>query len=79
MACKVKRIEAILATFNGEYYIKQQLESLLCQTRSTNRIIITDACSTDTIVDICNLLLSKGNIEYDILRPKKTIVCRKLC
>lgn len=40
-------IDIILATYNGEKYLRAQLESLLSQTRTDIRIHICDDCSND--------------------------------
>lgn len=40
-------IDILLATFNGAKYLRQQLDSLLCQTDSSWRLIVRDDCSTD--------------------------------
>ncbi len=44
-------VTILMATYNGERYLEQQLESLLKQTVDV-RIVITDDCSTDTTYDI---------------------------
>jgi glycosyltransferase involved in cell wall biosynthesis len=40
-------ISVCMATFNGEKYIKQQLDSILCQLSSDDEVIISDDGSTD--------------------------------
>lgn len=37
----------LLATFNGEKYIKEQLDSIRCQTKLPDEVIICDDCSND--------------------------------
>lgn len=37
----------LMATFNGEKYIKEQLDSIRCQTKSPDEVIICDDCSID--------------------------------
>ena len=44
---KAFKISLALATYNGERYIKEQLESLINQTRLIDEFIISDDCSTD--------------------------------
>ena len=41
------KVDILLATYNGEKYIKEQVESILNQTYENIRIIISDDCSTD--------------------------------
>lgn len=45
-------VDILLATYNGEKYIKQQLDSILNQTYSNIRILINDDASTDGTIDI---------------------------
>lgn len=47
-----EQIDVLLATYNGEKYIKEQIESILNQTYRNIRIIISDDCSTDNTVKI---------------------------
>lgn len=41
-----------MATYNGENYIRQQIESILNQSKKVDEIIIVDDNSTDSTVDI---------------------------
>lgn len=45
-------IDILLATYNGEKYLKEQIESILNQTYSNIRLIISDDCSKDKTRDI---------------------------
>lgn len=45
-------IDVLLATYNGEKYIKEQLDSILNQTYKNIRIIISDDCSKDETQEI---------------------------
>ena len=47
-----KTISVVMCTYNGEQYIREQLDSILRQTRPANEIIIQDDCSTDKTYDI---------------------------
>ncbi|WP_044172030.1 glycosyltransferase family 2 protein [Flectobacillus major] len=46
------KISVCIATFNGERYIKEQLNSILVQLGENDEIIISDDSSTDGTVDI---------------------------
>lgn len=41
------KIDILLATYNGEKYLREQLDSILNQTYSNFRLIISDDCSND--------------------------------
>jgi glycosyltransferase involved in cell wall biosynthesis len=47
-------VSVVLATYNGEQFIRPQLESLLSQTYSPLEIIVVDDCSTDNTRTILN-------------------------
>jgi glycosyltransferase involved in cell wall biosynthesis len=57
-------VSIIVATFNGEKYIEEQLMSLVHQTYKPIEIIVTDDCSEDTTVDKVRRLAGQyPNIE----------------
>lgn len=61
-------ISVALCTFNGEKYIKEQLESIINQTRCPDEIIVFDDSSTDSTVSIVKETLKKQNrIPYSII------------
>ena len=43
-----------MATYNGEKYLKEQIDSILCQIESTDELVISDDGSTDNTVKIIN-------------------------
>lgn len=45
-------ISVCMATYNGERYIKQQIDSILCQLNQEDELIISDDMSTDKTLDI---------------------------
>ncbi|HID15203.1 MAG TPA: glycosyltransferase, partial [Candidatus Atribacteria bacterium] len=46
------KVAVLLATHNGEKYIKEQLDSILNQSFEDYKIIIRDDCSTDKTFEI---------------------------
>lgn len=49
---KEKTISVVMCTYNGEGFIREQLDSILQQTIPVDEIIIQDDCSTDCTYDI---------------------------
>ena len=47
-------IDILLATFNGEKYLAQQIDSIIMQTYQNWRLLIRDDHSTDNTVSIIN-------------------------
>ena len=43
----MEKVDILLATYNGEKYLVEQLDSILSQTYSNFRLVISDDCSTD--------------------------------
>lgn len=57
----IEKISVVMCTYNGEKYIRQQLDSILKQTYPIYEIIINDDISTDGTVDI----IKEYMIRYD--------------
>ncbi len=51
---KLPLVSIVLTTFNGERFLKQQLDSILCQTYHNIEIVALDDSSTDNTVEILN-------------------------
>ena len=49
-----KKISVCIAVYNGENFIKKQLESILIQLNEFDEIIIVDDCSLDNTISIIN-------------------------
>lgn len=47
-----KKISVCMATYNGEKYIKEQLDSILSQLEENDEVIVSDDHSTDKTLDI---------------------------
>lgn len=56
-----EKIDILLATYNGEEYLKEQIDSILNQTYKNIRLIISDDCSTDKTCDILKEYKNKDN------------------
>ena len=48
----MKKVDILLATYNGEQYLKEQLDSILAQSYNEFRLLISDDASTDDTVRI---------------------------
>ena len=45
-------ISVCIATYNGEKFLRQQIESILSQLSHDDEIIVSDDCSSDRTVDL---------------------------
>lgn len=50
-----KTVSVVMTTYNGEKYIREQLDSIIAQTYPIYELIIQDDCSNDRTMDICKL------------------------
>ena len=64
-------ISVCIASYNGEKYIKSQLDSILCQISLSDEIIISDDSSMDNTLEIIKsyndprIKLFEGNAFYN--------------
>jgi len=67
-------VSIIIITYNSSEYVEETLDSALAQTYPNVEIIVTDDCSTDTTVEVCqnwmNLHIDSG-IAMKIIRSEK--------
>lgn len=70
-------IEILLATYNGEKYLSQQLDSILSQTYKDYHITIRDDGSSDNTMQIINNYISKFPLKITLL--KDNLVCKTPC
>ena len=47
----MRKITVVVTTYNGQQYIREQLESILKQTIQPDEILISDDCSTDEQIE----------------------------
>lgn len=57
----MEKVDILLATYNGEKYLKEQLDSILNQTYSNFRLLISDDCSSDNTRKILEEYKDKDN------------------
>ena len=57
---KNSKIDILLATYNGEKYLEEQLDSILNQTYENFRLLISDDGSKDHTLEVIKELAHKG-------------------
>lgn len=57
----MEKVDILMATYNGEKYIKEQIQSILNQTYKEFRLLISDDCSNDGTREILNEFAKKDN------------------
>ena len=68
----MKKVAIILATYNGERYLSEQLESLRKQTYKNIKVYIHDDGSSDKTLDIIKEYVEhkRGTIEFELFSKK---------
>ena len=59
-------VSVVMVTYNGERYIKEQLLSIVNQTKRPSEIIIVDDASTDNTVNLISDLAKKSRIKIKL-------------
>ena len=60
------KISVVIATYNGERYLKRQLQSILNQTLKPKEIIVCDDVSSDGTVAILEEYKQQGKLTYTV-------------
>ena len=66
-----KRVLVLLATYNGQKYIEEQLESILVQIDVDVELLVSDDNSTDNTLEIVNKLAK--DCDINLLTNRKTL------
>ena len=72
-----KKVLILLSTYNGERYIKEQIESLLKQENVKVSILVRDDGSTDGTINILNEYQKQGKLKWytgENLKPAKSFM-----
>jgi len=67
------KISIALAVYNGSTYIKEQLDSIASQTVLPDQIVISDDCSKDDTVRICERFKADTTLNIEILRNAENV------
>ena len=70
-------ISIAMCTYNGEKYIKEQLESIINQTLQPEEIVICDDCSSDCTIKIIKNVMSKWSGQWRLVCNKNNLGYRK--
>lgn len=65
------KISVCIATYNGEKYIKEQLDSILCQLKENDELIISDDRSTDNTLPIIKSINDNRIVVLESLKKFK--------
>lgn len=68
----MEKVDILLATYNGEEYIREQLDSILNQTHKEFRLLISDDGSTDETRNILNEYKAKDD-RIEIFMQEKNL------
>ena len=68
----MEQVDILLATYNGEKYLREQLDSIINQTYKNIRILINDDCSTDKTKEILKEYEQKDN-RIDVKYNEKNV------
>lgn len=72
------KISVAMTTYNGEKYIRGQIESLMKQSRLPDEIIISDDASNDNTIDIVSAVFNEYQYQnYKILKNKTNLGYKK--
>ena len=61
-------ISVVMATYNGDKYLQQQLDSIAAQTVLPDELVVCDDCSTDKTIEILENFKKKVSFEVRILK-----------
>ncbi len=61
-------ISIAMATYNGEKYLEEQLESIAKQTIQPDELVVCDDCSTDKTIEILENFKNRVNFDVRILQ-----------
>ena len=66
-----KKVAVLIGYFNGERYIKEQIESLLTQSIGVPDLFLLDDCSSEPVASEIIEMLEEKKVAYTVIRRKK--------
>ena len=70
---KPVKISIAMASFNGERYIKEQLDSFSIQTRLPDELIVSDDCSSDSTLEIVKEFARNAPFDVKIIANDRNV------
>lgn len=73
----MERVQILMSTYNGEKYLKEQIESIITQESVDVSILVRDDGSTDGTISMLNEYKRKGILDYytgENLRPARSFM-----
>lgn len=71
------KVSIALATYNGEKYLREQLDSILSQSIQDFELVACDDCSTDSTLKILNEYAEK-DFRVKVFTNEKILDLRKI-
>lgn len=68
-----KKVAVLIGYFNGERYIKEQIESLLTQSIGVPDLFLLDDCSSKPVASEIVEMLEEKKVAYTVIRRKKNV------
>lgn len=65
-----KKVAILLSTYNGEKYLREQIDSILNQTYQNFELVVRDDGSKDSTIDIIKEYIEKSDKEITLLQGK---------
>lgn len=66
-------ISVALCTYNGEKYLEEQIQSILNQSLPVDEIVVCDDGSTDSTLNILNIIAKQSSIKFTIIENEQRL------
>lgn len=67
------KISVVMATYNGEKYIEEQLASIYKQSCPPDEVIIRDDCSTDNTCEVIRKFIENNHLDWVLVSGEKNL------